>query len=298
VDALFKNLILTTAIVISLVVHGVALLLHFSQPAPDKSQPDDPGLEIILVNAKHDTRPLKAQALAQADLDGGGTNDAGRSKSPLPDMKNIQNGDTLLVTKKRIEELEDRQQKLLDQATRKTELKSPQLSDKIKTEENKPDPVARDLVESSKTLARRVAEISETIEDQNKRPRKTYLGPSTQGVGYAIYYKEMQKRIENIGTLNFPVHNGKKLYGELIVYIPISRNGQLYKKEGGPSIAKSSGNAALDAATLRIIERSAPFGVFPRDLLEDDKDHVWIFSTKFKFTREQLLHTEVRGGDN
>uniref|UniRef100_UPI00374D9EE8 TonB C-terminal domain-containing protein n=1 Tax=Undibacterium sp. TaxID=1914977 RepID=UPI00374D9EE8 len=170
--------------------------------------------------------------------------------------------------------------------------------DNTKTDENKPDPAARDLVESSKALARRVAEISETIEDQNKRPRKTYLGPSTQGVGYAIYYKEMQKRIENIGTLNFPVHNGKKLYGELIVYIPISRDGQIYKKEGGPSIAKSSGNPALDAATLRIIERSAPFGVFPRDLMSDDKDHVWIFSTKFKFTREELLQTEIRGGNN
>ena len=35
-------------------------------------------------------------------------------------------------------------------------------------------------------IARMSAEI-ETIEDQNKRPKKTFVTPSTRGVGYAIY---------------------------------------------------------------------------------------------------------------
>jgi hypothetical protein len=67
------------------------------------------------------------------------------------------------------------------------------------TEKAKPDPLptGADLLESSKAIARRVAEISETIEDQNKRPKKTMITPSTREVGYATYYKTMQKRIED-----------------------------------------------------------------------------------------------------
>jgi protein TonB len=37
----------------------------------------------------------------------------------------------------------------------------------------------------------------------------------------------LQKRIEEFGTLNFPRKDGKKMYGELIVYIPIFQDGDL-----------------------------------------------------------------------
>ena len=140
------------------------------------------------------------------------------------------------------------------------------------------------------------AEISQTIEDQNKRPRKTFITPSTQAVGYAMYYKSLQKRVEDIGTLNFPQKEGKKLYGELIVYIPIFQDGSIYEKDGGPKVEKSSGNKALDEAALRIVRRAAPFGKFPPNMRSTDKDDLWIVITRFKFTRDQLLETELRAG--
>ena len=46
------------------------------------------------------------QALAQANLDGGGTVDQGRSKSPMPDMRKIEMGDSVKASKRRIAELE------------------------------------------------------------------------------------------------------------------------------------------------------------------------------------------------
>jgi hypothetical protein len=57
-----------------------------------------------------------------------------------------------------------------------------------------------------------------------------------------MYYKAMQKRVEEVGTLNFPQQNGRKLYGELVVYIPVFQDGSIYQKEGGPRIERSSGN--------------------------------------------------------
>lgn len=279
------------AIAVSVVLHAALLTVRFVAPDAFKLQPADPGLEVILVNAKHDRKPLKAEALAQANLDGGGQADAGRSKSPLPDMKKSENGDSVKAAQRRIAELEAVQQNLLTRARASAYKAAPV------TEKDKPDPArtGQDLLESSKAIARATAELSTTIEDQNKRPRKTYITPSTQEVGYAMYYKTMQKRVEEIGTLNFPQKDGRKLYGELVLYIPIFQDGSIYIKDGGVRVEKSSGNPALDAAAIAIVRRAAPFGKFPPNMLSTDKDDLWVIITRFKFTREERLETNLKG---
>ncbi|WP_051077431.1 TonB family protein [Janthinobacterium sp. HH01] len=272
--------------------HGVLLAVHFVAPRPAPVKPTDPGLEVILVNAKHSKAPLKADALAQANLDGGGTVDKGRSKSPMPDMRKMETGDSIKAAKRRIAELEEQQKNLLTQAARQTPVTAPPV-----TEKNKPDPLptGADLLESSKAIARRVAEISETIEDQNKRPKKTMITPSTREAGYASYYKAMQKRIEDTGTLNFPQVNGRKLYGQLMLSIPVFQDGTIYDKEG-IKVERSSGNPALDEAAIRIVRRSAPFGKFPPNMLSVDRDDLWVVVTTFKFTREDKLQADLSGG--
>ncbi len=280
------------AIAFSVVAHAALLAVRFVAPDAFKLEPTDPGLEVILVNAKHAKRPIKADALAQANLDGGGQADAGRSKSPLPDMRKMESGDSVKAAQRRIAELEEVQQNLLTRARRSNYNAAPV------TEKDKPDPTrtGADLLESSKAIARATAEISTTIEDQNKRPKKTYITPSTQEVGYAMYYKAMQKRVEEIGTLNFPQVDGRKLYGELVLYIPIFQDGTIYLKDGGVRVEKSSGNPALDKAALAIVRRAAPFGRFPPNMLSSDKDDLWVIITRFKFTREEKLETNLRGG--
>jgi protein TonB len=113
-----------------------------------------------------------------------------------------------------------------------------------------------------------------------------------------MYYSQLQKRIENIGTLNFPQQNGKKLYGELVIYIPVFQDGTIYDKEGGPRVERPSGNPALDEAALRIVRRAAPFGRFPENMRTTGKDDVWEIITRFKFTRDDAVQTELRGGSN
>jgi len=270
------------------------LAMHFVAPAPQSVVAADPGLEVILVNAKHAAKPLKADALAQANLDGGGQADKGRSKSPLPDMRKVEEGDSVQASARRIAELEQQQKELLTQANKST-FSAPPI-----TEKDKLNPLASgsDLLESSKAIARMAAEISQTVEEQNKRPRKTFITPSTQEVGYAMYYKTLQKRIEDIGTLNFPQKNGRKMYGELVVYIPIFQDGTIYQKDGGARVERSSGNPALDAAALNIVRRAAPFGRFPPNMLSSDKDDLWVVITRFKFTREEKMEANLTGGNN
>lgn len=288
-----QNRFLYTAIGISLLAHAALLAVRFVAPPPNLAKPTDPGLEVILVNAKHKNAPLKAEALAQANLDGGGTVDKGRSKSPLPDMRKMETGDSIQATQRRIAALEEQQRNLLTRIKRDDPFKAPPV-----TENTKVDPLARgaDLLESSKAIARRAAEISETIEDQNKRPRKTFLSPSTRGVGYAMYYKTLQKRIEDVGTLNFPQKNGRKLYGQLVLSIPVFQDGTIYDKEGGIEVTTSSKNPALDQAAVDIVRRAAPFGKFPPNMRSSDRDDLWVVITTFKFTRDDKLEAEMLGG--
>jgi protein TonB len=289
-----ENRFLYLATGISLLAHGVLLAVNFVAPKNFKVEPTDPGLEVILVNAKHAKAPLKAEALAQANLDGGGKADAGRAKSPLPDMRKNETGESVKATRRRIAELEETQKNLLTQAVKQNPLSAAPV-----TEKSKPDPLptGADLLESSKAIARMAAEITQTIDDQNKRPKKTFITPTTREVGYANYYKELQRRVEEIGTLNFPQKNGRKLYGELVVYIPIFQDGTIYQKDGGVRIEKSSGNDALDAAALAIVRRAAPFGRFPPNMLSSERDDLWVIITRFKFTREEKLESNLSGSN-
>ncbi len=282
---------LSVGIGISVLAHAILLGVRFIAPDVAVLKPADPGLEVILVNAKHAKAPLKADALAQANLDGGGNADAGRATSPLPDLKRMATGDSIKAAQRRMAELEEMQQNLLTQSRRKTMFTARPVTDK-----EKPDPTrtGADLLETSKELARQTTEIANRINDENKRPKKTYITPSTREVGYAMYYKEMQKRVEDIGTLNFPQRNGTKLYGELVVYIPIFQDGSIYLKDGGVRVEKSSGNPDLDRAALAIVRRAAPFGKFPAKMLSAERDDLWVIITRFKFTREETLESELR----
>lgn len=289
-----QNPTLSIAIASSVLVHGLLLAVHFSAPAAFRLRPADPGLEVILVNAKHDTKPLKAQALAQANLDGGGNAEAGRSKSPIPDLRRNDDGDSVRAAKRKITELEDRQRKLMAQLSNKSTFATPFTSDLEKLKE-KAQPEAADILETSKALALREAEISKNVEQYNERPKKTQITPSTREVGYAMYYKSLQDRVEKTGTLDFPQQDGKKLYGELVIYIPVYQDGTIYERDGGPRVERSSNNLALDRAALRIVRRAAPFGKFPPNMRSTDKDDVWEIITRFRFTREDALQTETRG---
>ncbi len=291
-SANYEKLIFGVAITTSLVLHALALLVHFVMPKTIDDKPRDADLEIILVNSKHAKPPVKAEALAQADLDGGGAHDTGRSKSPLPDMKRSEDGDALQTNTRKIADLEEQQKQLMDQAKLKDNFRQ-EKQEKKNTDDTPKPSTGNDNVEATKALARMAAEISQTIEDQNKRPKKNYITPSTKRLDHAIYYKAVQKRIEDTGTLNFPQKDGKKLYGEMFVSIPIFQDGTIYEKEGGPRIEVSSGDKALDAAALRIVRRSAPFGHYPKASLGPDSNEVFIMFARFKFTHEQQLETEL-----
>ncbi len=294
---LSENRTLSIAVAASVLVHGAMLAVRFAPPDAFQFKPTDPGLEVILVNAKHDRKPVKAEALAQANLDGGGNADAGRSKSPLPDMRKSENGEGLQAIQRRIDELE-KQQRMLAHLNKKSPFSA--TKDPVKPKETQAKQDAADLSDSEKAILRREAEISRRIEDENKRPKKTFISPSTREVGYAMYFDSVRQRIEKFGTLNFPQKDGRKLYGELTMSISIFQDGKIYTgdRDEGITVERSSGNPALDEAARRIVRRAAPFGAFAKNMRSSDRDDVWVMTTRFKFTRDDALEAQLQGGIN
>ena len=75
---------LALALLISLAVHAVPLSVRIVAPQQFNRVFKDTALEVILVNAQSQERPEHAQAIAQANLAGGGDVAQGRATSPMP----------------------------------------------------------------------------------------------------------------------------------------------------------------------------------------------------------------------
>lgn len=291
-----ENRVLSIAIGVSVLLHGALLAVHFAAPDAFRLKSADAGLEVVLVNARHHSAPVKAEALAQANLDGGGNADAGRAKSPLPDSARMLDGSAEKAAQRRIAELEQQQQQILAQLRRNAPVAAPPLGERTRRD-TLPPQAGKDQADAT-AVARMEAEIAKNIEDYNKRPKKTQITPSTRQVGYAVYYKTLQEKVEKLGTLHFPQQDGKKLYGELLISIPIYQDGSIYEREGGVRVERGSGNAALDRAAVAIVRSAAPFGRFPDNMRSSGRDDVWEVITRFTFTRDDGLHAELRGGSN
>jgi protein TonB len=270
------------ALLVSLVVHGALLTLRFVDPERFNRVFRDTPLEVILVNARSNEAPTKAQAIAQANLAGGGNVDKGRAQSPLPAHATAEVGDAPDEARRRIEQLQEQQQQLLAQIRRELAL--------LATPDPQRDsgrPQDSDQEERKRQLLRLLAEIEKRINDENARPKKRYISPATQEEVYALYYDALKQRIEERGTRDFPEFQGRKLYGELTMNVTIDALGRVVEAD----IVRPSKIRALDQRALAIVRAAGPFGAFT-PAMRRQADQI-VITSRFRFTREDGLETTL-----
>lgn len=270
------------ALVTSFTVHAALLAVRFVDPEALNRAFRDMPLEVVLVNARSSEAPTKAQAIAQANLAGGGNVDKGRAQSPLPAHPTVEVGDAAEDARRRIDELQEQQQQLLAQVRREIALLPP------------PDPQRdggrpheREQDERRKQLLRLLAEIEKRINDENARPKKRYISPATQEAEYALYYDALRRRIEARGTRDFPEHRGRKLYGELTMNVTVDAAGRLVDAE----IVRPSKSRTLDQRALAIVRAASPFGPFSA-AMRRQADQI-VVTSRFRFTRDEGLETSL-----
>jgi protein TonB len=282
---MLKNLsTLQIALLVSVGVHAALLTVHFVDPqAFDRVFQDTP-LEVILVNARSSERPLKAQAIAQASLAGGGEAERGRATSPLPPSALIELGTATEEAHKQIEQLQETQQQLLTQIRRELALMPPPDP---RRDQGSPTEQAQE--ERRRQLLQLLAEIEKRINEENARPKKRYISPATKEEVYALYYDGLRRKIEERGTRNFPEYRGRKLYGELTMNVTVDAAGQVIETE----VVRPSHSTVLDKRAVAIVMAAAPFGPFTPAMRR--KADELVITSRFKFTREEGLETTLTG---
>ncbi len=270
------------ALLASAALHGALLTVRFVDPERLNRAFRDTPLEVILVNARSTEAPVKAQAIAQARLAGGGELEKGRATSPLPMAPTVQLGDATDDARRRIDRLQQEQQQLLAQIRREVAiLPAPD------PRRDNGTPREREQDERRKQLLRLLAEIEKRVNDENARPKKRYISPATREEVYALYYDALRRRIEERGTRDFPEWGGKKLYGELTMNVTVDAGGRVVEAE----VVRASRSRRLDQQALAIVRAAAPFGLFSA-AMRGQADQI-VVTSRFRFTREDGLETSL-----
>lgn len=280
----FQNRSLYMALALSVLIHILVLSGRWGEPSPVTSKPDIP-IRLVL------TEPLPEKPVTETVPVSENVHDMEKSQEarkpvPVPFRKEKKQ-----VSSKRVPAVKPVVPPPATAPSVKTDHKT---RDMILPENNGsvPDEPAdeRSVVFRRDAKSRFVAAEAAA----SKEPKRPVITANTRDVGYAMYYRALQKKVEDFGLINFPQKNGVRLYGELTVRIPVYYDGSLFEKEGGPRIEKSSGNAALDQAALAIIRRAAPFGPFPEKMrAKSGGADVWIIITRLKFTQNQGTRSQV-----
>ena len=275
---------LSVALAVSLVFHAVLLLIHFKFPDASPFKDTSPTIEVVLVNSKSAKRPIKADALAQVDLDGGGNTEAQRrAKSNLPAVPDMPEDAELSLATQRVQQLEIDARRLLAQENAANYATDPKTMPVERTEKTDADKVA-DLPNDKLEVARLEAQIAREWEAYQQLPKRKFVGARTKGVVYAEYVDQWRQKIERVGTANFPEQARREgLFGSVLVTVAIKADGTVERVE----IDRSSGSRVLDAAVERIVMLASPFKPFPAKVRrEADILHI---TRSWSFTRSDLL---------
>ena len=266
------------AIAVSLVLHAGLLTVRFVDPTALDRIFQPPILEVVMLNAPGQSKPVKSQLLAQTSMEGGGNVLAGHATEALlvdaaaPGLE-FQNQ----LAANPIEAMRQPQNVLLAQVR-------DQLSALQNSAESSADPSkAMQQEERQRRLVQQIAALEKDVATENARPRKRFFSPTTREAVFAAYFTELRRAIEKQGTLDFPQRDGEKIFGELTMAITVDAAGRVV----ATSLARSSGDAVLDHHAENIVRRAAPYGAFSA-AIRATADQL-VFVARFRF-----VHTEDR----
>ncbi|MCL2590164.1 MAG: TonB family protein [Betaproteobacteria bacterium] len=240
-------------------------------------------LDVILVNAHHDTAPKEAQALAQANLEGGGDSSENvRATSPLPLQEAAREGNDL-VDMIRGQQSPVRQQsgQVLTQQEATVAIAKPKT---VEDQPSAPQTVNGSDAADSRAMALKLeAEIAEKTRAYNQRPRIKHIGASTREYRFAQYIESWRIKAERIGELNYPKDaRGNKLYDNLIMTVTIKKDGTVKEV----AIRRPSKHPEVNKMAEKIVRLGEPYAPFPPEITRDT-DEIEITRT-WTFTNNKL----------
>lgn len=261
----------------ALVILGVTFEADFSGGSEATT------LEVTIVadSNQHIERSDDADYLAQANQRGGGNTSeyvrpgARPRTDPAPPWPEEMLGDvpldwapgepdpqTLLVTR---------------EASERTDFAPEEVSPRPATE----TAMARATPQSDTTTLPLPVEEEANLLIHDDDPRHLVISADTRESRIAGYLDRWKRKVERVGTLNFPEQaRSRGLDGSPVLEVAIGADGELTDIV----VRRSSGHAVLDQAALSILRRAAPFDPFP-DTLRAEYDELR-FAYQWQFDRD------------
>lgn len=237
-----------------------------------------------VVSATPPPKPLAARAPSSTEPDS--TAQRGGSTPLLAQTKT----DTPKKTSKQTKpDTQNRQKNQLE----KTPSNTPQPPTHVPTKHNPQPPrestptqtlTASSLFTNSLAMSSLSAELDQRLNAYAKRPKRKWISVRTREYKYASYMEAWRAKVERVGNLNYPEEaRRKKLSGSLLLEVALNPDGSINRI----LLRRSSGYRVLDEAAIRIVQLSAPFAPFPKNILQETDilhiERTWRFLSSNQF---------------
>jgi periplasmic protein TonB len=267
---------MTTTLFLAALFHGIVILgVTFAVPMMDVKPAQT--LDVLLLTGE-DTRAadnVSAQYLAQRNQQGSGTTDehvrpANPASSTIPAQQaGIPDGNSSeyreAVSGKRSAEI-------LSSRSERSEVE-------YRSGEDRPAQQAEAPLALAPTTPRPIATnaTDDTLRLRGKRADGKYeVVPNTRESKLAPYIDAWRRKVERLGTLNFPqIARGGA--GNPILEVSIHRDGSL----GDAIVKRSSGRKEIDQAALSILRLASPFDPFPAELRKQYEELRFAYEWQF-----------------
>jgi periplasmic protein TonB len=118
--------------------------------------------------------------------------------------------------------------------------------------------------------------------------RELVVTPNTRSSDVAVYLDAWKRRIEQVGTINFPnAARRSRLSGNPVVEVVLASSGGLVRAD----VRRTSGHGELDRAALDILKLATPFEPFPAELAA--RHDVLRFAYEWQFVGGRLAGSAV-----
>jgi protein TonB len=254
---------LTTCFLAAL-LHGIVILgVTFSSPNRDAAAGEAPPMEVVLVNEQPSTLGTNPNAkyLSERTTRGSG-NTLKRERTLIPksslmsvDRPGIPGGDGMSAARAGRDVGDD---ELI--ATYAPAQKIMYFAASTAAAEPSEPPL---LLEKRPDLGMTPNDDGIELRLRGETQHQLWIAADTRASDVAAYLDSWRRKIERVGTVNFPdAARRQKLSGTPVIEVTIGADGKLEESV----IRRSSGHAEIDEAAMRILKLAAPFDPFPAEM--------------------------------
>lgn len=253
----------------SAMLHAVIILgISFKLPEIANLENTDNTLDVVLINMPNNEKPTHAETVSTHDNLGGGEQEE-EASAPTPWKVTDSQVESIALVAEQTES-SPANEKIIQGDGIQASLSTPtEEKEKIK-EPGKAKITTRTQRQLEKE--RLIAKMNERWQKYQKRPRRTYLSPTTKQHDAAEYLDRWRKKVEAVGNASYPQQaKTDNLSGSLIIDVAINRDGTIDEIK----VLTPSKYKLLNDAAVRFVRMASPYDAFP-DSLKKTSDIIHI----------------------